>query len=112
MKMNATEDDIDAVVVRVEDIEGDMTWGAGDTIMFSLWPAGTFDGGEIWVWRNGSAPQFLAHGGRVWDTPNPVGSIFGVNTENINALEAIPVPEPLTISLLIAAILGLFAVRP
>jgi hypothetical protein len=92
--------DVDALMVFDE--LGNGVWEDSDTIVFSLRPtaatvmicgglvpANPFDGGEIWVWTRGFLPQFLVHGGRTWDTPNPVGTIFGVPTENIDALEAI-----------------------
>jgi len=93
--------DIDALMVF--DQAGNGIWEQGDIIIFSLWdtastlqlcgggplPPNPFDGGEIWVWQNGMNPQFLLHGGRVWDTPNPVASIFNVPVENINAFESV-----------------------
>ena len=100
--------DIDALMVN--DVNQIGVWDSGDSIIFSLWPNAAlgFDGGEIWVWDNGAAPQFLVHGGRVWDTLNPVGAIFGVNTENINAFEAI-IPAPGALTLL--GLAGLLARR-
>lgn len=95
-------DQIDIDALMVFDLEGDRQWGPGDTILFSLWPIpGVFDGGEIWVWQNGQPAQFLFHGGRLWDTANPVGTIFGLNTENIDSLEAI-VPSPPALLMLLA----------
>jgi hypothetical protein len=92
--------DVDALMVF--DQQGNGIWEDGDTIVFSLWPTALtvqicggvvppnpFDGGEIWVWARGTLPRFLVHGGRTWDTANPVGTIFGVPTENIDALEAV-----------------------
>ncbi len=81
------------------DIDLDAMMINGDDIMFSLEPVmqAGLDGGEIFTWRRGDvSAQYLVHGGRVWDTLNPVGAIFGVNTENIDAFEGISfvVPEP------------------
>ncbi|MHC4447944.1 MAG: hypothetical protein ACYSXF_09220 [Planctomycetota bacterium] len=81
--------------------------------------ANPFDGGEIWVWTRGAAdgldgmpgtpddnpaflPAFLVHGGRTWDidvdndgmTTNDMNNIFGVPTENIDALEAVEEEAP------------------
>ena len=97
------EVDVDALMVFDE--AGNFEWEPGDWIIFSLWPVGPFDGGEIWVWQNGLPAQFLVHGGVVWNTPNPVGAIFNVPTENINAFEA--VPEPGTLVLLVLGAFGL-----
>ena len=87
--------DIDALMVA--DRDGDGVWSAPDSIIFSLWPDATHDGGEIWTWDFGGLPSFLVHGGTVWDTANPVGATFGVATENINAFEAIPAPGTLAL---------------
>ncbi len=97
--------DIDALMVN--DVNEIGLWDKGDSIIFSLWPnpALGFDGGELWVWDHGAAPQFLVHGGRVWDTANPVGAIFGVGTENINAFEAI-IPSPGALALLALGAVG------
>ncbi len=81
----------------VKDRDGDGVWSAPDSIIFSLWPDATHDGGEIWTWDFGGLPSFLVHGGTVWDTANPVGATFGVATENINAFEAIPAPGTLAL---------------
>ena len=93
--------DVDAMMINGEDI------------MFSLIPNSTvgLDGGELFTWRRGNvSAQYLIHGGRVWNTQNPVGTIFGVNTENIDAFEGITaVPEPSGIGLLMLALL--FACR-
>ena len=98
--------DLDALMVF--DVAGNGIWEDGDSIIFSLRPTSDsillcagppvppfpsaqnpFDGGEIWTWTRGNPPQFLVHGGTVWDTANPVGNIFGVPTENIDAFEAV-----------------------
>lgn len=92
--------DLDALMVSDRDNDG--VWGDGDSIMFSVRAnidgGGTFDGGEVWVWTSGSPAAFLDHGGVTWDTANSVGALFGVPTEEIDALEA--VPEPATLSVL------------
>jgi len=77
-------------------------WSAGDSIMFSIAPIGSFDGGEIWVWNFGTDASFLYHSGELWDTAHDVKLHFDIDNENINALEAgliIPIPEPATICL-------------
>ena len=92
--------DLDAMMVL--DINGDEFFSNGDSIMFSVKETisggGAFDGGEIFVWNYDSGVQFLIHGGETWDTAHNVGLHFGVSTEDINALEA--VPEPATMTLL------------
>jgi len=94
--------DIDALMV--DDVLGNAIWEIGDSVAFSLRPNGLLDGGEIFVWTNGGAVQYLMQGGRIWDTANPVGAIFGVNTEDINALEAIiPAPGPIGLFLIAGA---------
>jgi len=81
------------------DIDLDAMMTYGDTIMFSIAPTDVFDGGEIWVWIVGSgSATSLVHGGCTWDTGHSVRDHFGVATENINALEA--VPEPATVVIL------------
>ena len=82
------EDDID--------LDALMMWS--DQIIFSIAPVGPFDGGEIWVWDAVNPAAFLNHGGHLWDTAFDVMGTFGLNNENVNAIEA--VPEPATISLL------------
>ncbi len=74
---------------------------AGDEILFSIAPLShggqvVFDGGEIWTYTIGSSQpaQFLNHGGHVWDTTFDVRGTFGVFSENVDALEALPAPAP------------------
>ncbi|MEE9211619.1 MAG: PEP-CTERM sorting domain-containing protein [Phycisphaeraceae bacterium] len=101
--------DLDALMVF--DKANDGIWAPGDKIMFSvrstIGAGGIFDGGEIWVWTNGSPAAFLVHGGITWDTANGVGALFGVPTEEIDALEA--VPEPGTFGLLAVMLMGTVA---
>lgn len=103
------EPDIDALMVQdTEEISfGQVpTWNDGDTIIFSLRPDSNFglDGGELFVWQRGASVNYLTHGGRLWNTANPVGTIFGSGIEDINALEAI-VPEPTSTSMWLAGVL-------
>lgn len=87
--------DVDALMVQDT---GPMpgTWDEGDAVIFSIRPFGAWDGGEIVVWEFGLTPQFLEHGGHVWDTSFGVAALFGVDIdhENVDAIETIPVPEP------------------
>ncbi|MGI9428544.1 MAG: hypothetical protein ACR2NM_07795, partial [Bythopirellula sp.] len=94
----------------VETMDVDATMVHGERLMFSIapitvpgptgGPLATFDGGEIFVYDGpGTATYFLHHGGHDWDTAfDIVGTygVLGVESENINALEAASVPEPST----------------
>ena len=77
-----------------------MSFGAGDSILFSLTENTIHHGGEIWVWHHGGPAGFLVHGGVTWDTANQPSLLFGwvdpagPPANDINALEAIFVPEP------------------
>jgi hypothetical protein len=73
-------------------------------------PAGPFDGGEIWVWQNGAPANFLYHGCHLWDTAFDAMAVFG--DENVDALEAVGLPEPATFLLLTVTLLGTFIRRP
>lgn len=97
-------------------------WDNGDAILFSVMPidangdgiitpninGGDIDGGEIWLWQFGQPlAQFLNHGGHLWDTAFNVRQATGSVNENIDALEAVAVPEPSTfLSLLTLGTLG------
>jgi hypothetical protein len=98
-----TEELVDLDAMMIYDVDGDDQFGTGDSIMFSVHETisagGAYDGGEIWVWTCGAPAQFLVHGGVVWNTAHTVGADFGVQTEEVNALEA--VPEPPTLGLLL-----------
>lgn len=82
--------DIDALMVN------------GDWLMFSLWPiAGTPEavGDSVWVWQIGApAAAPLSHGGHLW-TNNWLGL-------NVDALEAVSVPEPGSLALISLGALG------
>ena len=74
-----------------------------------------FDGGEIWLWDGitpGSA-TFLSHGGHTWDTAFDVMGTFGVDSDDVNALESVwdategEIPEPVSVAFLGAGLLGL-----
>ena len=83
----------------------------GENIMFSIAPVDIYDGGEIWVW-DGVTPggaAFLFHGGHLWDTLFPVATTYGLPSENVNALDA--VPEPATMGLLVVGGLALLRRR-
>jgi len=97
-------DMIDVDGLMTSDEYGDDYFGPGDSVLFSIEPLAPFDGGEIWVWSFGSPATFLSHGGHLWNTAFNVKTAFGVDSENINALEA--VPEPATLSLLALGCLG------
>jgi hypothetical protein len=90
--------DVDIDALMVADVNGDGEWTPGDRVLFSIRPAGAFDGGEVIRWRAGAPPTFLDHGGHLWDTAFPVAARFETRSENVDALEAAPLyllfPEP------------------
>lgn len=106
------------------DLDGLMTWendilfslkpidGDNDAIITDNDPSKDLDGGEIFVWRATKPAKFLIHGGHVWDTAFNVKDTVEFWTglkvnENIDALEAVAVPEPSTfLSLLTLGTLG------
>ncbi len=79
----------------------DPTTGLGDSIMFSLAPVtgtnATLDGGEIFVY-DALGIRYLYHGCHLWDTTFNSVTEYGTACENVNALEAVSVPEPVTIA--------------
>jgi hypothetical protein len=119
-----------ANLANIIDLDGLMVWDGGnigqwdnsDAILFSVMPidanldgiitpninGGDIDGGEIWHWQFGQPlAQFLNHGGHLWDTAFNVKLATGAVNENIDALEAVAVPEPSTfLSLLTLGTLG------
>lgn len=108
--------DVDALMAHdVGDGSGtpstfDGVFGPGDSIMFSLAPIRLadgevlYDGGEIWVWDHGQPAEFLNHGGHLWGTTFSVGAALGVNTENIDAIEAVSTPEPSALIVLLVCL--------
>ncbi|GBL16634.1 hypothetical protein MTo_03958 [Microcystis aeruginosa NIES-1211] len=107
------------------DLDGLMTWendilfslkpidGDNDAIITDNDPSKDLDGGEIFVWLSTEpSAKFLIHGGHVWDTAFNVKDTVEFWTglevnENIDALEAVAVPEPSTfLSLLTLGTLG------
>ena len=99
----------------VELIDVDALMVQGDRLTFSLAPIDfrplgvpvAFDGGEIFEYDGpGTATRFLFHGGHFWDTGFDVMGAFGVLSENVNAIEAVSVPEPATLVLLLAGALA------
>ncbi len=88
--------DVDALVVW--DSEDNGIWDTGDSIIFSIQPAGIFAGGEVWLWQYGQFANFMTYGGERWYTAHTVGLDFGFGGENVDALEA--VPEPAMMALL------------
>jgi hypothetical protein len=96
----------------------DGEFGPGDSMIFSIAPIPNpeggpdfFDGGEIWLWEFGQPAEFLDHGGHLWDTAFDVRGTFGTQSENVDAIEAVSIPEPSSIAFVIAAIYGLVGLR-
>ncbi len=93
-----TTEYIDLDAMMVYDIADDGIFASGDSIIFSIKAILSgeedeiviFDGGEIWVWNfdDGTA-EFLIHGGEIWNTDYDLSSAFSVDTEDVNALEAL-----------------------
>ncbi|MCG3122959.1 MAG: hypothetical protein GIKADHBN_01365 [Phycisphaerales bacterium] len=97
-----TISDLDLDGLMVNDFDGDIhSFGVGDMMLVSVAANTFFDGGEIWVITRDAtgAPvgTFLNHGGVVWDTANKVGALFGIDTEEIDGLEAVPAPGTLAL---------------
>lgn len=106
-------------------LDGLMTYAESE-IMFSIDPITmptpylSFDGGEIFVGTRQGGPgnpnpiltgDFLWHGGHLWDTAFPVAATFGLDNENVNAIEAVSGPEPATLVLVGLALLGFIGFR-
>jgi hypothetical protein len=82
--------DLDGLMVWDGNFNG--LWDYGDSIIFSIRATGrppkNWDGGEIVVLPFNGPPTFLNHGGHLWNTAFNVQSAFGVNTEEVDAIEA------------------------
>lgn len=87
---NPDDVDVDGLVVQDHGEVG--VWDDPDTIIFSITAAGNWDGGEIVVMPNSTASSFLTHGGKTWNTGFNVKNAFGVNTEEVDAIEAYTAP--------------------
>jgi hypothetical protein len=96
-------------LVELMDVDAIMTFGP--QVTFSIRPLmvpGTpinFDGGEVFEYDGPGIPtRFMNHGGHLWDTAFNVMTTFGLQHENVDALEAVSgVPEPSTLLLLALA---------
>ncbi len=92
---NGSVDEVDVDALMVKDTGPALdAWDIGDELLISIRRAANFDGGEIvHIFHNpvGAVlrpPRFLRHGGHVWDTAFSVAGAFGVDSENVDALEA------------------------
>jgi len=88
-----TVDSVDLDGLMVWDTGGlngspDALWNSGDAIIFSIRKAANWDGGEIVVmqWAVAQA-SFLNHGRHLWNTGFDV-TLFGVDNEEVDAVEA------------------------
>jgi hypothetical protein len=103
-------------LVESMDVDAIMTFAS--QVNFSIRPIDfldpilpDFDGGEIFLYDGPGTPtQFLVQGGHTWNTALDIMGTFNVPDENVDALEAISVPEPGSIVLLSLAMLGILAV--
>ncbi len=94
--LSASQIDLDAMLIW--DVEDDDTFNTGDKIIFSIKAVGASDGGEVWVYNHGAAAAtFLNHGNTLWNTAHAIAVDFGVGTEEVNALEALPKPATLSL---------------
>lgn len=91
--------DLDAMMLQDNGVLGQ--WDSGDLLIFSIAPVtdpgsgAAFDGGEIWTWIRGFTPAPLFHNGHLWDTAYDVmANTPHATSENVDAIEAIAVPEP------------------
>jgi hypothetical protein len=87
-------DSVDLDGLMVWDIDDPCVWGTGDIIIFSIRAAANWDGGEIVVLPFGGPASFLNHGGHLWNTAFDVSTAFGVNTEEVDGIEASWEEEP------------------
>jgi hypothetical protein len=91
--------DLDAMMLQDNGVLG--RWDSGDLLIFSIAPVNdpgsgaAFDGGEIWTWIQGFSPSPLFHNGHLWDTAyNVMANTPNASSEDVDAIEAIAVPEP------------------
>lgn len=105
-------------LVESMDVDAIMTFGT--QVNFSIRPLPLslidpllpdFDGGEIFLYDGAATPtQFLVQGGYTWNTALDIMGTFNLLDENVDALEAISVPEPGSIVLLSLGMLALLGV--
>jgi hypothetical protein len=82
-------------------IDVDALMAYNGQLIFSIEPDGPFNGGEVWYWNPGSnalypnEAVFLDHGGHEWDTA------FGADNGQIDGLEAVALPEPASLAMVL-----------
>jgi hypothetical protein len=80
------------MVYEFKGVTGNKIWDTDDIIIFSIRASGNWDGGEIVVLPFGGPASFLNHGGQIWNTAFDVATAFGVSTQEVDAIEALPIP--------------------
>lgn len=104
--------DLDAMIIGDTGDETSIAVHGEDAYIFSIrqlaipGKPGEFyaTGSEIFVKRTDGTREFLFHGGHLWDRDWALANMkFGQRQMDINALEAVSVPEPATAVLVLAA---------
>jgi len=116
-------DDIDLDALMVQDVGAANEFDEGDSIIFSINQLidpviGVYaTGSEIFtldVTAAGKLAGFLKHGGHVWDPTYALSDMRVAGSDrllDINALEAVSVPEPATAAMAAFSLFGLAAFR-
>jgi hypothetical protein len=83
--------DLDGLMVYDSSVDAgdfDNQFGPNDEIIFSIRASGNWDGGEIVHLKGDGSVAFLNHGGHIWNTAFDISGTFEVQTEEVDAIEA------------------------